>query len=191
MVYHNRTVRCPNCNKVVERTTTRDEEVLYGSPFRKCSYCGTAYFDPDYQEKAITYFQDKGGELSFWSIVWLLISNAAAISLPIIASKEGGMEGGMWLAFFAFLVLAIIGDVGLVRLIYNRVNAEKFHQKQIEYIEGRTGERDNELEASMRRLSDKHYLDALKAHEVDVPDYFYERLQNGTYTDNNSTPIQH
>lgn len=177
MTYHHRTVRCPNCKKVVERTTTHNEELLYGSPFRNCSYCGTTYFDSDYHEKAITWFNDKGGEISLAFIFWLLISNGIAIAVIIGALKLSDLgSNGKWFLVPLVFGMALFCDYGLIRMISNRINADKYHQKQIEIIEGRAGNRDSELEASMNRLSDKSYLDALKIKGVDVPDYFYTRL---------------
>ena len=87
------------------------------------------------------------------------------------------MIAGPWILFFVLLVLALISDIGLIRFIYHRAKPDKYHQKQLDIIEGRAGERDSELVASMERLNNSNYLDNLKAHGVDVPAYFYERLK--------------
>ena len=44
--------RCPKCNKKVEYLNGHPD-LLWGSPFRKCCYCGTPYIDPQYKEPAL------------------------------------------------------------------------------------------------------------------------------------------
>ena len=82
-----------------------------------------------------------------------------------------------------FGIIALIIDVGIVRIIINRVKAANYHKKMIDYIEGRGKERSEELIKSLDRLSNKGYLDALKKHGVEIPEYFYDRLKKN---DNNS-----
>lgn len=176
MVYHYRTVTCPYCGNIADRTRTVDSQELKGSPFRVCPHCDKAYFDPAYHEVAISVYKDEGGEVNFWGFSWFLISNGLVIFFIINAITEGKM---LWAPFLIFLLIALVIDFGVGRLIYNKIHADIYHQKSIDAIEGRTKNQTGELAASMVRMSNKAYLDALKAHGVYVPDYFYERLRNG------------
>ena len=47
MVYHYRSVKCPNCGEIADKTRTIDSQELNGSPFRVCPHCGETYFDAD------------------------------------------------------------------------------------------------------------------------------------------------
>ena len=125
----------------------------------------------------LVLFEEKGGELNFWGFIWTLISNTLAIVLLYSGLKEGFSDAALF-SFGIFALMAAAFDVGIVRMIKNRMNSAEFHQKQIDYIEGRTKERTPSLVESMNRLSSKEYLDALRSYGVEVPDYFYERLQN-------------
>ena len=86
-----------------------------------------------------------------------------------------------------FFGLALLFDAGFIRVIHSRIRANEYHQKSIDTLEGRRGELTGELAASMKRMSEKAYLDALSAHGVAVPDYFYERLKS-TETSNLISP---
>ncbi len=181
MIYHYRTVKCPKCGEVADRTRTVDSQELRGTPFRVCCHCGTVYFDPDYKEEAISVFKDKGGDTSITSYLWLIISNVSAVYLLVEAAKLSFRDlGGMWIAILVALGLAVMFDVGFFRVIRNRIRAKEYHQKSIDVLEGRSGEQTGELAASMERMSNKAYLDALRAHGVAVPEYFYERLTNSS-----------
>ncbi len=187
MVYHHRRVTCPNCGRIADRTRTVDSQELKGSPFRVCPHCDEVYFDPAYHEVAISIFKDRGGEINFWAFAWVLISNGLVVFFLYNGIKEGSMDG-LWLPFLVFLGLALLFDFGLIRLIRNRRHANEYHQKSLDILEGRTRERTGELAASMERMSNKAYLDALKAHGVSVPDYFYERLRNSNVESNIQVP---
>ena len=175
MVYHHRKVKCPSCGKTADRTRTVDSEILKGSPFRVCPNCKKTYFDPEYKEMGIVLYEEKGGELNFWGLIWAILSTVLAVYFLCGVIKEG-TGGGLLLPLGVFGLVAILFDVRIIKMIKNRSNSEEFHRKQIDYIEGRTKERTQSLVESMNRLSNKAYLDALRIHGVNVPDYFYERL---------------
>ena len=59
---------------------------------------------------------------------------------------------------------------------YIFIDQDKYHREQLDLLEGRAGEQSSELKESLERLSDRKYLDALRARGVHVPDYFYQRL---------------
>ena len=175
MVYHYRTVKCPRCGKTIGRTITTNSEILKGSPFRVCPKCKKTYFDSEYKEMGLVYFEDKGGKISFWGALCALIVNVAAIF--ILCSGIFGGGSVEWLLLLCLIgFIAIITDVGIVNIINNHKNFEAYHQKQVDYIEGRTKEQAQSVVESMNRLSNKAYLDALRIHGVNVPEYFYERL---------------
>ncbi len=167
MVYHHRNVTCPNCGKIAERTRTVDSELLIGSPFRVCPHCGKSYYDSEYNEEGLVIFDNPTGEINIWAIVWLLISNIFLV--VCIVNK-------IWEGFAVALILALIFDYLLIRLIWKKTHPEQTMQKTIDYLEGRGKERSASLVASMERLSNRMYLDALKSHGVNVPEYFYCRI---------------
>ena len=183
MVYHHRTVTCPNCGNVAERTRTVDSQTLDGSPFRVCPHCGKVYFDRAYNEPAISLFKDKGGGMNFWAFMWIIIANGFVIFNIVSAIKSGGFDESAALPFIVFLVIALVFDIGLVRMIKNRIKAKEYHQKIIDRLEGKRGELSESLESSMERMSNKAYLDALRAHGVQVPEYFYERIKDSEKSD--------
>lgn len=185
MVYHYRTVRCPHCGNIADKTRTVDSQELKGSPFRVCPHCDAVYFDTAYKEPAISLLQDRGGKLSFTAIVWVLISNTAVIFFLFESIKEHVF---LWLPFLVFFAIALVFDIGLVRLIRNRIKAKEYHQKKIETLEREPGMMSSELAASVERMSNERYLDSLRAHGVDVPKYFYDRLKNGCSESNIQVP---
>ena len=179
MVYHNRTVTCPHCKQVADRTRTVNSEILKGSPFRVCPHCKATYFDPEYKEMGLVLFEETGYEINPWSLFWFFPFNGMTIFVLYSLFKYNLFSdiSYLLLPLGMFGIPAVLIDYGMIRIIKNRIHSDEFHQSQIDYIEGRTKERTASLVASMNRLSNKGYLDALKSHGVNVPDYFYERLQ--------------
>lgn len=177
MVYHHRTVKCPFCNKITERTTTTSQ-VLIGSPFRTCQNCGAAYFDSGYKEPGLLIFESKAGDVFPMGAIAAAVFTFAAVFL-IYQIAIGGNDGsGILFAAIFMAIFAVICDAGVFVAIRETIHSDKYHQKQIDQIEGKNGEMPNDLKKSMLRLSNKEYLDALKAHGVSVPDYFYQRLES-------------
>ena len=175
MVYHHRKVNCPNCGKIADRTTTTDSELLKGSPFRVCPSCGQTYFDSEYKEMGLVLFEEKGGKIGVSSILWTIISNAMVVVFLYFGFCEHNIRNYI-LPLVVFGILALLFDYGIIRTIKNHASPEKFHQSQIDYIEGRSKERSASVVESMNRLSNKNYLDALLQHGINIPDYFYERI---------------
>ena len=179
---HRRIVKCPNCGNTAESTYTVFVETLYGSPYRSCRECGAAYFDPGYHEAAIDAYNDDGVEINFWWVIALLVLNGASVEYIIHGWITSIRE---LFSFMVLLVPALLLDYGLIQTIRNKLNAEEYHQEQIDLIEGRGGEMTEELAESMKRLGDRKYLDALRSHGVDVPEYLYKRLgsREGTFVE--------
>lgn len=178
MEYHHRIVTCPNCGRTAEHTRTTNTDLLLGSPFRVCKHCQTTYFDNAYKEKAILVYEDTGTDFGFLGIIFLLIFNGIAAALIAEAAKNG-LTSGLALGIVILVSISIFFDYALVKTIHNFNHPEEYHQKQVDYLEGRTDDkRDYELMESLYRLSSRQYLDALKNHGVKVPDYFYQRLES-------------
>jgi len=181
MVYHYRTVICPNCGKLIEKTRTVDSQFLQGSPFRTCPYCNQTYFDKEYKEMGIELFTDKGGTIKLSTIGVFLVSNGALIVfvyLAIIDAIAQGFHPFFLIPIVMFGTLSLIVDIGIIDTIYCRVHIKEHNQRKIDYIEGRGRERTSEVIESMNRLSNKDYLDALVRHGVYVPEYFFNRLNH-------------
>lgn len=184
MEYRIRKVKCPHCNKVAEKTKTPAHKVFEGSPFRVCPHCRATYFDSEYKEPGLLHFADKGGDFNFIGILSAL--TFTPLSIFLLYNFSLNTDTDLLFAGIFIGIFAIIGDFGLIRAIWNRIHAEAYHQKQIEFIEGRTMTRPDKLIHSMERLSNISYLNALKAYGVDVPDYFFQRLRGSV--DSNNAP---
>ena len=168
MEYHYRTVYCPHCNEVADKTKTVNSDWKLGSPLRNCPYCGKKYFDSFYREEGIERFKDNGVHINAWSVIWLVVSLLFVIGFLCSSDATAGaiIPG----------VIFVIFAIGFIRAISNLFHPQEYHQKQVELIEGRGDTMDADLAESMRRLSKREYLDELKQHGIDVPQYFYERL---------------
>lgn len=176
MVHYYRKVNCPCCGKIAERTTTTSK-TLIGSPFRICPNCGGFYFDQAYREPGIILFESKAGDVFPMGAIAAVAFTFAAGVFIYQAIREG-VDGILFPMIFV-LIFAIICDVGVIIAIKERAHSDAYHQKQIDRIERRNGEAfDDALQQSMLRLGQREYLDALKAHGVSVPDYFYQRLRD-------------
>ena len=169
-----RIVKCPKCGDTAESIYSVLDETLYGSPYRICRECGAAYFDPFYHELAIDAFNDNGAPIDIWGMLWLLTVNGLLVWLITLTGHENSAK--LWIPFIIVLCYAGILDFQLIKTIRNRLNAEEYHQERVDLMEGRYGEMSEELAESMQRMSDRKYLDALRSHGVDVPEYFYKRL---------------
>ena len=185
MVYSSRYYsleKCPHCKKIIKLNSIRSFNFLKGSPIRTCPRCKETYVYPEYKEWGLVLFADKGDKFGILETIGLLMFHAALI-FYLRSPAQYGYSPKQLLAVGIICILALASDYLLVQTIKNRIHREEYHQKQIDYMEGRTKERPLELVESMERLSNKEYLDALKEHRIDVPDYFYERLncqQGGT-----------
>ena len=177
MRIHPKLEKCPQCKWPLHYTQTYGSEILKGSPVRVCPYCNATFFDPDYKEWGLILFADKGDTFSIWEIIGLLMTHAALI-FDFCSPAQYNFSIKALLAVGGTFIIAVLLDCSLFRAIKNRIHSEEYHQKQIDYIEGRGKKRPTELVESMERLSNKEYLDSLKEHGIEVPDYFYERLYN-------------
>ena len=169
MEYHYRTVRCPNCNEVADRTKTVDKDWKFGTPLRSCPYCGRKYFDSFYKEEGIERFQDNGVHINAWSVIWLIVSLLFVIGFLSSSDAKVGA--------IIFGVIFVIFAIGFLRTIKALFHPKEYHQKQVDLIEGRGETMSAELAESMRRLSKKEYLDELAHNGVIVPQYFYDRIK--------------
>lgn len=176
MIYHHRTVRCPSCNKIAEMTTTTHG--LTGSPFRTCQNCGVTYFDSGYKEPGLLIFESKAGDGFPMGAITAAAFTFAAVFLIYQMVIEGAGGSGILFAAIFMAIFAVIFDAGVFVSVKEIIHSDKYHQKQIDRIEGKNGEMPDDLKESMLRLSNREYLDALKAHGVSVPDYFYQRLKS-------------
>ena len=169
-----RSVLCPKCGMRTDIRITENPDILHdGSPYRACGTCGATYYDPDYHEYAIDYFDSKGGKIDVARFLWIVLLNGVLVFMVWYSLKTKTI---VWGAFLFWLGLTLLSDVGVIRLVRNRIKADEFHQEQIDRLEGRSGAVSDELAASLERMSDRAYLDALKARGVDVPVYFYKRV---------------
>ena len=178
MEYVYKSVKCPKCGKTTERSVSHSRE-HYGSPLRVCRNCGTTYFDDSYIEKGLAEYSNKGGDVNIVTVFFPIAFTVAALFFLygiFMSIFTAGPVGTFIFAFIPFGALATLFDVGLVKSIKNHKNSDEFFKKQLDLIEGKGGYEDEELARSMSRLSDRGYLDALKSCGVEVPDYFYERL---------------
>ena len=178
-----RSVLCPKCDMRTDIRITEETDILHdGSPYRVCGTCGATYFDPDYHEYAIDYYNSIGGEIGIAGFLWIIITNGILAYMIFTSLKTKTIVWGLFLFWSG---LTLLSDVGVIRLVRNIMKADEFHQEQIDRLEGRSGAISDELAASLERVSDRRYLDALRSHGVDVPEYFYKRpgSREGTFAE--------
>lgn len=138
-------IKCPHCKKVVE--SGKDRSVQYGSPFRKCPYCGYGYLDKNYIEPGVIDEADLHSKKYAW----------------------GGLLYVLFGGFFIFLslygrirYLFLIVGIGTVLLgIFATVNALKSNPKEDKEL-------NKQLAESRKRLSDPHYVIALWKAECQI-----------------------
>lgn len=195
MSYKIRTVKCPKCGKRSDTNVFYIKDELYGTPFRQCPKCKASYFDPAYRELGIAIYEDKGTNFRFGTIVWTILFNICAVFCLYELTKTSQDEfiiGILCVALFS--VIAVLLDIRLIISIKNYNQKDRYHQKQIDYLEGRGKKLSGEELESIERLSHLDYLSALKAYGVNVPDYFYERLgiRNVSFSsETSSSPKEH
>ena len=117
MEYHYRSVKCPNCGRTADRTTTKNNQQLWGTPFRTCPKCQTVYFDSEYKEKAIEFFKGKGGYLSLWTYIIGLIMNAGFVFMIYIvvqAMIEGSFIPQMLIGVIVFGCVSALFDYTII-----------------------------------------------------------------------------
>lgn len=183
LTFYHRKADCPYCDMYTDRKELLRDFPPFGTPYRTCPKCGRVYFDSGYQEDAIAWFTDTGGEFSPGGLIASLFYNGALIFYIIecIRTKRMSLIG-----FSILLIIALAFDIVFIRAIWNRIRAKEYHQKIIDTLEGRRDELPPEVAESMKRLSDRGYLDALRSHGVEVPEYFYQRLRGdaaGTFVE--------
>ena len=174
-MYHHRRVTCPKCDLIAERTIGTE---LFGSPYRVCKHCKGVYFDPEYQEKAMAVFNDKGWTFDIWLIPAFLVFNGLLLYFIIGSVRAESLPRTTYgmIAFFTVLILSTLIDIGVIRIVLINIHAEEYHKKQIDKLEAGPVEWDDDLAESMKRMSDRGYLDVLRARGVAVPEYFYKRV---------------
>ena len=172
--YHSAVVKCPNCRHRVERVNLQAGNL--GSPLSRCPYCQEIVYNPYVKEPALVIYEDKGGDPNIWSVLNTILFNTLFIVLLKPILQAGRLTAPAWVALILCGGLALLFDVGWVRLFKVRRHLEEYHQKQMDRLEGRAGEQSEELRESLRRLSQKKYLDELEKYGVEVPEYFYHRI---------------
>lgn len=188
MIHHYRRVKCPHCGKDLEFNHTIDTKDLSGSPLRKCPYCGVTYFDGAYKEPAITQFTElsKDTPMPFRAAFLTLIFGGSLYSVMFMSSENWSSSILGIIIFSIFAILTVICAftflIHLLKFIRRLRFPEQYMSaaktKAINCLEGREGQISDELASSLARMENPLYLSALKKNGVDVPQYFYDRLEN-------------
>ena len=120
---YKRNVVCPYCDMYTDRKELLRDFPPFGTPYRTCPKCGRVYFDPGYQEDAIAWFTDTGGEFSPGGLIASLFYNGALIFYIIecIRTKRMSLIG-----FSILLIIALAFDIVFIRAIWNRKPSIKY-----------------------------------------------------------------
>lgn len=168
------TIRCPRCGAQIERACPPEGETLPGSPLRQCPECGRLYFDGAYAEAALTAFEKAEIKFPWIKILYALVPTVGA--LVYLRQYRAAPSTGALVPLIAFSLIAVFFDVLLLIELGKTVRKRAVKREMLKRIEGRAGEMEQELRASMERLGQKDYLDALVKCGEAVPRYFYERI---------------
>ena len=172
-----RTIRCPRCQRSIEREIPEKGGAIPGSPFRRCPDCGRLYFDEAYAEPALAFYSEKQPRFSFIKIVYAALPTMGAL-LYLKAWRSGENPNARVPAIvFSLLALFLIGV--LVHEIVTYFRRRKAHQASRALLEGESGALSPELRESLERLRDTEYLKALEKYEIEVPRFFKDRAKRG------------
>ena len=189
MTHYYRRVKCPYCNYTSDVNYTTNRKYMTGTPFRKCPKCGNVYFDSYYKEPAILVYEDSGKPQPFLSFIIAAAISTPAIVLIYVILISGTFPWWQPIIALVLFIMAIVFDVNfilnLIHTFQGKKYLSKYHQRQVDYLDGKRGSRSTEVEQSLQRLSKLEYLLRLQSSGVKVPEYFFNLLNN-TSEDNNN-----
>ena len=172
-------IKCPHCKKVTEKFSRGHYETTYGSPVRRCVYCGKTFFNDEYKEYAL-YLFGYTGKIDFMGLLTVIMFNYPPIYCAILlflSIYHSTPIFGYLVPIILFSGFAWACNRHILAWIYGFLNTEELHRKMVDRIEGRSGKQTAELRESVARLSSREYLDTLRGCGVYVPEYFYQRLE--------------
>ena len=172
-------IRCPHCKKVTEKFSRGHYETTYGSPVRRCVYCGKTFFNDEYKEYAL-YLFGYTGKIGVAGLLTAIMFNSIMIYIVVLFFSciyHGTPMFGLPLYLLITVGLAWACNRHVLAWIYGFLNTEELHRKMVDRIEGRSGKQTAELRESVARLSSREYLDTLRGCGIYVPEYFYQRLE--------------
>lgn len=149
-------INCPHCGKINRESCNA---YMYGSPVRICKNCGEKYIDSRYREPAISGFDPKSANVSFYG--------------------KGSIGFGIAFACFFgwFLYCALADGVYSLRVGILCIGCLfGFIGCLIQFVRIKSGSADREnakyLEKSEKRLSDRGYVDELIKMGINVPEKY-------------------
>ena len=172
MVQISPTIQCPHCGERVTRETT--EHRCPGSPFRRCPGCGRLYFDDAYEEPAITLLGKKP-KLNYAKILYFVVCTVGAVFY--LRAWLSGENPNVRVPALVFSAIALFFLGVLVHELAGFSKKRQRYETDCARMEGRGEPLTAELTASLERLGDKAYLDALESYGVDVPEFFRDRAK--------------
>lgn len=149
-------MNCPHCGKMNRESCNAH---MYGSPIRMCKSCGKKYVDSRYTEPAISGFDTKSVNFSFFiKGVALFGAGFVFTLLWLIYSIKTRGRYSIRLAGTSFVCfLGLIMCIAMLIRIKSGI-ADSENQKF--------------LEESEKRLSDKEYVRELIDNGIDVPEKY-------------------
>lgn len=167
----NKTV-CPRCGEYIEHGI---KGRLIGPPFRVCPHCDKLYYDKAFKEPALATYAEKDVKFNWMKAVYAALPTA--VSILYLNSYFKGENSFAIVPGIAFAAIGVLFIIVLIAEIVKVAGKSEREQKIIDLFEGRRGELSEDLKASVSRLEDPKYLDALEYYGVDIPDYFRERAE--------------
>ncbi len=131
-------IKCPHCGKIIESGKDRTEQ--YGSPFRKCQHCRQGYVDTNYIEPALLSEKELYGKKFNWPAILYIIFGAFFLYGFFYSSR---------------IFFAVIGVAAFVFGAASIVSTMKYKPKEDKELA-------QKLKESQQRLSDPHYVIALR-----------------------------
>lgn len=169
--YHH-TSRCPQC-QCVEGRYRSPSDFLFGTPRRECPQCKYVYFDGYFLEKALNYNLSyrEYTPLSLWVSVTI-----AVVCLDILFFM--GNPPYRLLPLLIVVALSLACAVMLPLSLYRWKRSSRGPAFSPEELERQilAFPHNYEIVESARRMADPDYLYFLMENGVDVPEYFFRRM---------------
>lgn len=169
--YH--TSRCPQCH-CVEGRYSSDDDFLFGTPRRQCPQCKHIYFDGFFLEKALNYnlFNNECIAPRLWAGLTLV---SVCVDLLFFIYRQPP---------YPLLTLLIVCALSLTCIVMLSLSLYRWkrHYSGSAFSPDELERRmlsfpDNyDIVESARRMADPDYLFFLMENGVDVPEYFFQRL---------------
>ena len=160
MVHYSRKLKCPYCNNWTDKSF-KTSDIYLGSPVRSCEHCHRYFIDPGREENAIVYYSGKYRFKGWFTLTFFVILCAC---MGIGFLKDNSYGGLIPLAIA--ILITVLYVINIIKTA---------PQKRYENLK-RKENLIKDVADSLERLSNPDYLAILLNHNIDVPEWFFERI---------------